>query len=173
MNELWSFVREYQREFICAVAGGSTVEFAKWFWEQTRTPGGRRKQIKGKWIGTGTDIHTSDGSQPMPFECELTFYIGWRRVKAKAKLKNTASPEIEDTLEFEGAFYDNYFLRLNYQSEQKIQLGAVIFELSKGGNTLSGTYAGFSPRRSTIVTGTLELKRPVIPPKVGFALPSG
>ncbi|MGC2744538.1 MAG: hypothetical protein WA672_15285 [Candidatus Angelobacter sp.] len=87
----------------------------------------------------------------------MTFDSVGPTVKAHATL--SGGSEINDELSLFGMFYNDDYLQLSYYNTNLVrkQLGVVVVRLGPDGLTLSGYYTGFSPRRETIVAGTIQL----------------
>ena len=123
-----------------------------------RTPKGRRKQLAGNWTGTGGDIYVANGARVLTFTLSMTLKVRSTSVEGSAQL--SAASGDREKLTLSGGFYNDRFLRLNYHNEKKDQLGVIFLEFGANSDVLKGSYSGFSPRRSTIVCGTVELVRP-------------
>lgn len=126
--------------------------------EILRTPKGKRGQLKGAWKGHGNDVYVANGKSAMAFDIELRIRVRSRYIAAKATLVGDDGKSSEK-LELSGGFYDDRFLRLTYYNEGKQQQGVLFLELGPGCDYLAGTYTGYSPRRETIVAGTVRLTR--------------
>jgi hypothetical protein len=124
------------------------------------TPGGKRKELKGKWDGNGVDVYVRDATKPkMAFTVSMKLKVRWTDIKGSAILAS-ADGSVKEQLKLRGAFYGDRFLRLNYTNQKKDQLGVIFLEFGSDNDKLDGTYTGFSPMRSTIVGGTVNLTRP-------------
>jgi hypothetical protein len=67
---------------------------------------------------------------------------------------------VKEKLDLAGGFYKDRFVRLNYQNRDREQLGVIFLEFGPNSDLLSGTYAGYSPRRATVLAGKVDLTRP-------------
>ena len=92
----------------------------------------------------------------LTFDAVMTFSSVLRTVKANALLQGFGSAE-EDSISLFGMFYNDDYLQLSYYNKNlaRKQLGVVVLGLDARGTTLKGYYTGFSPRRNTIVSGTI------------------
>src|SRR5207244_7632775 len=98
-----------------------------------------------------------NGQGALPFSIELKIRVRSRRVIADAQL--TSASGDSEKLALEGAFYRDRFLRMTYSNDAKTQLGVLFLELDDNNEDLKGSYSGYSPRRSTIVAGTIKVDK--------------
>jgi hypothetical protein len=93
----------------------------------------------------------------MGFSAVMTFDAVGPSVKARAILTYTDGQA--DQISLFGMFYNDDYLQLSYYNKNLAlkQLGVVVLRLHPDGSSLSGYYTGFSPRRETIVAGTIKL----------------
>lgn len=118
----------------------------------------RRKALLGRWEGEGNDDYVEDSRQkPDPFSVVMNFTRAGYTVKGQARLSGPGGPD--DEVSLEGVFYDNDYLQLSYRNACKKQMGVVVLGLNGENNGLNGYYAGFSPRRATIVAGKISLRK--------------
>lgn len=118
----------------------------------------RRGALLGRWEGKGADYYIEDSRKAkLDFGTVMTFDSVGPTVKAHATL--SGGSEINDELSLFGMFYNDDYLQLSYYNTNLVrkQLGVVVVRLGPDGLTLSGYYTGFSPRRETIVAGTIQL----------------
>jgi hypothetical protein len=135
-------------------------EFLRLLFSVLTTPGGKRKELKGKWTGNGTDVYVADPKKPtMAFTLSMKLKVRWTDIKGSATVASVDG-SVKEELKVRGAFHGDRFLRLNYTNKKKDQLGVLFLEFGSDNDKLDGTYTGFSPIRSTIVAGTLNLTRP-------------
>jgi hypothetical protein len=121
----------------------------------------RRDALLGRWEGQGCDYYVEDPTKlKVPFNAVMTFTSVEHTVKANAVLSEVESLE-PDKLCLFGMFYNDDYLQLSYYNENftRKQLGVVVLGLTSDGSTIKGYYTGFSPRRETIVAGTIVLNR--------------
>jgi hypothetical protein len=119
----------------------------------------RREALLGRWEGEGTDYYVEDSRQPLgKFVAAITFTAVGHTVKASATIQPNETEE--DELSLFGMFYNDDYLQLSYFNKNfaRKQLGVVVLGLQSSGTDLRGYYTGFSPRRETIVAGTIWLK---------------
>ena len=136
------------------------LELLRFLFSALMTPGGKRKELKGKWSGGGTDLYVADSKKAMlTFIVAMKLEVRWTDIRGSATLAS-ADGSVKEELKLRGAFYADRFLRLNYTNQKKDQLGVIFRELGSDSDKLDGTYTGFSPIRSTIVAGTVNLTRP-------------
>jgi hypothetical protein len=120
----------------------------------------RRNALLGRWEGEGTDYYVEDPRRPLvKFVAAMTFTAVGHTVKASASIRANATEE--DELSLLGLFYNDDYLQLSYFNKNfaRKQLGVVVLGLQSSGTELRGYYTGFSPRRETIVAGTIWAKR--------------
>jgi hypothetical protein len=135
-------------------------ELLRFLFSALMTPGGKRKELKGKWAGGGTDLYVADPQKAkLAFTVTMKLKVRWTDIRGSATLA-TADGSVKEELKLRGAFYGDRFLRLNYTNQKKDQLGVIFLEFGSDNDKLDGTYTGFSPIRSTIVAGTVKLTRP-------------
>ena len=118
----------------------------------------RRDALLGRWEGTAEDYYVEDSRKPkMDFKAVMTFDGVGPTVKARATL--TYADGQVDEISLFGMFYNDDYLQLSYYNKDlaRKQLGVVVLRLDPNGSTLRGYYTGFSPRRETIVAGTIQL----------------
>jgi hypothetical protein len=123
----------------------------------------RKDALLGRWEGRGEDYYVEDCRKPkITFDATMTFKAVGHTVKAVAVLQSVSSPEKDELFLF-GMFYNDDYLQLSYYNKNlaRKQLGVVVLGLSSSGSDLRGYYTGFSPRRETIVAGTIELEKKV------------
>lgn len=132
-------------------------EVLRLFADVIRTPRGRPRQLRGSWSGSGTDVYVANGDATIQFRITLDIHLRLSNITAKAILFLDGQ-EVE-RLRLSGGFYENRFLRLSYYNRDKTQQGTLFLEFSSNNDTLSGTFAGFSPRRETLVAGRVALER--------------
>jgi hypothetical protein len=121
----------------------------------------RRDALLGRWEGQGADYYVEDSrEEPLTFSVVITFTAVGRRVKANAVVGDGDSAN-DDTLILLGTFYNDDYLQLSYYNKNFAtkQLGVAVLGLSPNGLGLKGYYSGFSPRRRTIIAGTIVLQR--------------
>jgi hypothetical protein len=145
-------------DFLIAFLAIVLWEIIKFARETAHTPKGRRKALAGKWQGKGVDVYTASGAAPLDFELKLILKVGSHDIKGTAYL--AASSGVQEKLDLIGGFYKDRFVRLNYQNSAREQLGVIFLEFGPNSDVLSGTYAGYSPRRATVLAGKVELARP-------------
>ncbi len=123
----------------------------------------RRGVLLGRWEGRGTDYYVEDSAQPrnLQFSVEMTYTAVGHTVKAHAVLTGSDATQAADHVALVGMFYNDDYLQLSYHNENfaRKQPGVVVLGLGPNGDILKGYYAGFSPRRSTIVAGTIEMTK--------------
>jgi len=118
----------------------------------------RRHALLDRWEGTAEDYYVEDSQKTkMGFAAVITFDAVGPTVKAHAVL--TYDDGQADQISLVGMFYNDDYLQLSYYNKNLAlkQLGVVVLRLDPDGSTLSGYYTGFSPRRQTIVAGTIKL----------------
>jgi hypothetical protein len=119
-----------------------------------------RKAIEGNW--KLTCIHEIKGEGiPDGFTGVLSFEAGQKIVKGKIAYENyKRGPTV---LKLKGGFYNDRFLKLEYENEvyRIIQFGVIILELSANGSTLRGRLLGYGPESEMLVTAkiTAEISR--------------
>jgi hypothetical protein len=121
----------------------------------------RRDTLLGLWEGKATDYYVEDSRKPLTtFDAVMTFKAVGHAVKADAVLRGVEQGE-RDEIGLSGMFYNEDYLQLFYHNKNLVrkQLGVVVLGLSPNGSTLRGFYTGFSPRRETIVAGTIVLEK--------------
>jgi hypothetical protein len=162
--------KAYGVAIVSAVGGiiaASIPQFVKLFQDRKQKfLSDRRGVLLGRWEGEGDDYYIEDGdnsrhnSPRLPFSVVMTFTQVGRTVKANATIKGTSRGEkTTDTLVMSGMFYDNDYLQLSYSSPNMKQLGVVVLALKPDNKSLKGHYSGFSPRRSTIVAGSITTSK--------------
>jgi len=123
----------------------------------------RRNVLLGRWEGQGSDYYVEDSGQPqnLPFSAVMTYTAVGHTVKAHAVLTAPNSMQTPDKINLFGMFYNDDYLQLSYYNENfaRKQLGVVVLGLTPDGATLKGYYTGFSPRRASIVAGTIALNK--------------
>jgi len=122
----------------------------------------RRDALLGRWEGEGTDYYVEDPRKSKTtFVAAMTFTAVGHTVKASATVHAKATEEEVDELSLFGMFYNDDYMQLSYFNKNlaRKQLGVVVMGLLSSGSELRGSYTGFSPRRETIVAGTIYLKR--------------
>jgi hypothetical protein len=124
----------------------------------------RRDALLGRWEGKGSDYYVEDSQKPqITFVAVMTFTAVGHTVKADSVLRGVGGVGSvdEDKISLLGMFYNDDYLQLSYYNKNlaRKQLGVVVLGLSPDGSTLRGYYSGFSPRRDTIVAGTIVLKK--------------
>jgi hypothetical protein len=120
----------------------------------------RRGALLGRWEGKGADYYIEDTRESLlTFGAAITFTVVGHTVKASASIQGNATEE--DELSLSGMFYNDDYLQLAYFNKNiaRKQLGVVVLGLQSNGTDLRGCYAGFSPRRETIVAGTIRLTK--------------
>ena|SRR6266850_6653782 len=124
----------------------------------------RGDSLLARWEGAGRDYYVEDESKTrLTFDAVMTFTSLSRLVKGEAVIRDPKAPNQEDHLVLSGTFFDDDYLQLSYYNKTfiKKQLGVLVLRLGPNGDVLRGYYTGFSPRRGTIVSGMVELKRKV------------
>jgi hypothetical protein len=106
-------------------------------------------------------VEDSAQAQNMPFSVVMTYTAVGHTVKAHAALTFADSAHPTDKITLFGMFYNDDYLQLSYHNENLMrkQLGVVVLGLTPDGAALKGYYTGFSPRRATIVAGTISLNK--------------
>jgi|SRR5262245_3883744 len=120
----------------------------------------RRKAIEGNWKITCIQEIKGEGV-PDGFTGTLSFEAGQKIVKGKIAYEHyKRGPAV---LNLKGGFYNDRFLKLEYENEiyRVIQFGVIILELSANGSTLRGRLLGFGADSEMLVTGkiTAEISR--------------
>jgi len=122
----------------------------------------RRSVLLGRWEGEGSDYYVEDSRKPkVTFRVVMTFTTVGHTVKGNAALHIPDLGEADDKLFLFGMFYNDDYLQLSYYNENlaRKQLGVVVLGITPDGDALKGYYTGFSPRRETIVAGTIALAK--------------
>ena len=123
---------------------------------------GRRTALSGRWEGKGKDFYVEGSEVFLSFRLVMIFTSTGRNVNADAELSGTWNGgETTDKLVARGEFYNDDYLQLSYWNVNltKKHLGVIVLGLLPDGETLRGSYTGFSPRRNSIIAGTVELCR--------------
>jgi hypothetical protein len=122
----------------------------------------RRAAMSGKWSGTTTQDSGNYSSHPLP----IVFRAVATRKTIKGEFcvqypKRENSPARDDEFTFQGGFFHDRFMQLDYisKNEGRIQFGSAILELSPSAEFMTGRYAGYGAFSKEIVTGNLELRR--------------
>ena len=122
----------------------------------------RRAVLLGTWEGQARDYYVEDTTKPLSgFSARMTFTAVGRTVKAEALIQNIDIDDASDDLTLFGMFYNNDYLQLSYYNKNlaRKQLGVVVLGLAPDGKTLRGSYTGYSPRRETIIAGTISVSK--------------
>jgi hypothetical protein len=145
---------------VTALVGAAAAAIFRFLIEIAQQPSRERREIEGRWIGTGVDIYVEDGSPPLRFDFQISFRAGWRDIAATAYVSLENGNNIADSLVLRGRFHGDSILLMNYRNKSNgIQLGVAVFRMSQQGSVLKAVYSGVSPRRSTFISGTISLTR--------------
>jgi hypothetical protein len=114
----------------------------------------RADSLTGVWDAVGIDRGTT-ASINYDFRVRMSLSYKWGRIKGIGELENmTGIAEVE----FDGYFQNDQFLQLRYRSPSvtRRQLGVALFRLSDSGEEMEGQFAGYSPLRQCLVSGSLS-----------------
>ena len=143
------------------LAAGMPLSWTAFSNRRARHLSARRDALLGRWEGKGSDYYVEDSHKPqVTFTAVMTFTAVGHTVKADSVLR-VPSPAEKDEICLFGMFYNDDYLQLSYYNKNLVrkQLGVVVLRLTPDGSTLRGYYTGFSPRRETIVAGTIVLEK--------------
>lgn len=123
---------------------------------------GRRAVMTGKWNGKTTQEFGNYSSIALPIALDLV--ANRKTIKGEFRVQYPEyenKPAHEDEFSFQGGFLYDRFLQIDYisKTEDRIQFGSAILELSPSGEILLGRYAGYGAFSKQIVAGSFELKR--------------
>lgn len=128
---------------------------------QSKHLSARRNALLGRWEGQAEDYYVEDSRRALVgFSATMVFTTAGHTVRAEAIIWS-ATDTVQDDLVLSGTFYNDDYLQLSYCNKNfaRKQLGVVVLGLGPDGQTLSGSYTGFSPRRDTIIAGTISLSK--------------
>jgi hypothetical protein len=122
----------------------------------------RATALAGVWIGKGLD---SGSTSEENFDFNVRLSLKYRNFRVVGKGELSLLSDLEkagmDFLDFEGSFHNENFMQLSYRNPAvgPVQLGVALFRLSDVGTELKGIYAGYSPLRGQLASGTLMLTK--------------
>lgn len=121
---------------------------------------GRQAIINGQWKGMLKQLDGRSGIAPIT----VTFVAKRKKVYGSTLIQWPAdqhSAAYDAEFDFEGGFLYERYLRIDYvpKKRHRIQFGAMVFELSPTGETLSGKFVGYGAFSKDIVSGYIELER--------------
>jgi len=121
----------------------------------------RRSALTGRWRGTLSQ-EVGVRATPADAKLELELRCGWRTVRGAGVLRVVSDGGVRSTVfHLRGGFLFDRFLRMEYKNTKGhvVQFGSVVLELLAEGDELDGRYAGYGSISSTLVSGTVRLKK--------------
>ncbi len=118
--------------------------------------------VLGKWAGNANQEFTTMGF-PINAEVFVEFSSQDSRITGNGVylFNLPGGRSVEENYLFMGGFFNDRYLRLEYESHDpfRLQFGSVMLELAPNGNELIGRFQGFGVESRTIISGTVLLKR--------------
>lgn len=126
-----------------------------------RIPPERKDALRGSWIGVFRQEAPKEVfGDGLDVEVTFSFEPRWKTIRGRAEYKSPIRNEY-DRVVVKGAFYNDRFLRLEYENELKhvVHFGLFLLELSGGARRLEGRFLGIGRDTQVPVRGTVTLRK--------------